>query len=127
MPKYLLIPAQDKEDEITGSSGTLKHTLNELFSEIRESSINYKKAQEYLEKMGQELDPNDENTEISKMIRELNAIVSEIFPGTGITTCANLCDADNVIKPIFNIEMSSNISTVASLQGTGLIRSAVFA
>ena len=127
LPKYLLIPAQDKEDEITGSSGTLQKTLNELFSEIRESSENYKEAQKYLDKLSQELDPDDDSTEISKMIVELNDIVSEIFPGTGITTSANLSDADSVIKPTFQIEMNSNISTPANLQGTGLIRSTVFA
>lgn len=127
LPKYLLIPAQDKEDEITGSSGTLQKTLNELFSEIRESSENYKEAQKYLDKLSKELDPEDSSTEISKMIVELNDIVSEIFPGTGITTSANLSDADNVIKPTFGIEMNSNIATPANLQGTGLIRSTVFA
>lgn len=127
LPKYLLIPAQDKEDEITGSSGTLQKTLNELFSEIRESSENYKEAQKYLDKLSQELDPEDTSTEISKMIVELNDIVSEIFPGTGITTSANLSDADSVIKPTFRIEMNSNIATPANLQGTGLIRSTVFA
>ena len=127
LPKYLLIPAQDKEDEITGSSGTLQKTLNELFSEIRESSENYKEAQKYLDKLSRELDPEDASTEISKMIVELNDIVSEIFPGTGITTSANLSDADSVIKPTFRIEMNSNIATPANLQGTGLIRSTVFA
>lgn len=127
LPKYLLIPAQDKEDEITGSSGTLQNTLNELFSEIRESSDNYKKAQEYLDKLSKELNPEDKTTEMSKMICELNDIVSEVFPNTGISASANLSDADKVIKPIFNVEMSSNISTSASLQGTGLIRSTVFA
>jgi len=127
LPKYLLIPAQDKEDEITGSSGTLQSTLNELFSEIRESSENYKKAQEYLEKLSKELNPDDQSTEISKMILELNTIVSDIFPNAGITASANLNDADKVIKPIFNVELNSNVSTAAGLQGTGLIRSTVFA
>ncbi len=127
LPKYLLIPAQDKEDEITGASGTLQNTLSELFSEIRESSENYKKAQEYLDKLSKELNPEDESTEVSKMLDELNSIVSEVFPGTGITTSANLSDADKVIKPIFNVEINSNISTTANLQGTGLIRSSVFA
>lgn len=61
------------------------------------------------------------------MLDELNSIVSEVFPGTGITTSANLSDADKVIKPIFNVEINSNISTTANLQGTGLIRSSVFA
>lgn len=127
LPKYLLIPAQDKQDEITGNKGTLQNTLNELFSEIKESSVNYQKAKEFLEKLSKELDPSDETTEISKMIRDLNTVVSEVFPNAGISAVANLSDADKVIVPSFDVEMSSNISTVASLQGTGLIRSTVFA
>lgn len=124
LPKYLLIPAQDSEGEI---SGTLQKTLNELFNEVREKSENYKKAQEYLNKLAKELDPSDENTEISKMIGELNDIISDVFPHTGISAAANLSDADKVIKPAFDIQMSSNVATPSNLQGTGLIRSTVFA
>ena len=40
LPKYLLIPAQDSEGEISGTSGTLQKTLNELFNEVREKSEN---------------------------------------------------------------------------------------
>ena len=127
LPKYLLIPAQDKEGEISGTSGTLQKTLNELFNEVREKSENYKKAQEYLNKLAKELDPTDESTEISKMIKELNAIISDVFPHTGISAEANLSDADKVIKPAFDIQMSSNVATPSNLQGTGLIRSTVFA
>lgn len=127
LPKFLLIPAEDKESEISGSSGTLHSTLSELFDEVRENSENYQKAQEYLAKLAKELDPSDDTTEIYKMITELNEIVSEVFPNTGITAIANLSDADKVIKPIFDIRMISNIATKSSLQGTGLIRSTVFA
>lgn len=126
LPKYLLIPAQDSEGEISGTSGTLQKTLNELFNEVREKSENYKKAQEYLNKLAKELDPY-ENTEISKMIGELNDIISDVFPHTGISAAANLSDADKVIKPAFDIQMSSNVATPSNLQGTGLIRSTVFA
>lgn len=127
LPKFLLIPAQDKESEISGTSGTLQKTLNELFNEIREKSENFKKAQEYLNKLALEMDPSDDSTEISQMIREVNSIISDVFPHTGISAAANLSDADKVIKPIFDIQMNSNVSTPASLQGTGLIRSTVFA
>lgn len=127
LPKYLLIPAQDSEGEISSISGTLQKTLNELFNEVREKSENYKKAQEYLNKLAKELDPSDENTEISKMIGELNDIISDVFPHTGISAAANLSDADKVIKPAFDIQMSSNVATPSNLQGTGLIRSTVFA
>lgn len=127
LPKYLLIPAQDSEGEISGPSGTLQKTLNELFNEVREKSENYKLAQEYLNKLAKELDPSDENTEISKMIGELNSIISDVFPHTGISAAANLSDADKVIKPAFDIQMNSNVATPSNLQGTGLIRSTVFA
>ena len=127
LPKYLLIPAQDREGEISGTSGTLQKTLNELFNEVREKSENYKLAQEYLNKLAKELDPSDESTEISKMIGEINGIISDIFPHTGISAEANLSDADKVIKPAFDIQMNSNVSTPSNLQGTGLIRSTVFA
>lgn len=127
LPKYLLIPAQDSEGEISGASGTLQKTLNELFNEVREKSENYKLAQEYLNKLAKELDPTNEDTEISKMISELNCIISDVFPHTGISAAANLSDADKVIKPAFDIQMSSNVSTSSKLQGTGLIRSTVFA
>ena len=101
--------------------------MNELFNEVREKSENYKLAQEYLNKLAKELDPSDENTEISKMIGELNSIISDVFPHTGISAAANLSDADKVIKPAFDIQMNSNVATPSNLQGTGLIRSTVFA
>ena len=127
LPKYLLIPAQDSEGEISGTSGTLQRTLNELFNEVREKSENYRLAQEYLNKLAKELDPSDDSTEISKMIGEINCIISDVFPHTGISAQANLSDADKVIKPAFDIQMNSNVSTPSKLQGTGLIRSTVFA
>lgn len=69
----------------------------------------------------------DSEGEISKMIKELNGIISDVFPHTGISAMANLSDADKVIKPAFDIQMNSNVSTPSNLQGTGLIRSTVFA
>ena len=80
-----------------------------------------------MDKLAKELDPEDEKTEVSKMIHELNGIISEVFPHTGISAAANLSDANKVIKPIFDIQMNSNITTSSKLQGTGLIRSTVFA
>jgi predicted ATP-dependent endonuclease of OLD family len=127
LPRYLLIPAQDEQNEISGSSGTLIKTLNELFEEVREASDNYRMAQEYLQALARELDARDNTTEMSRMIFDINNIVSDIFPNACISAVANLSDANKVIKPQFDIEMRSNISTSISLQGTGLIRSAVFA
>lgn len=126
LPKFLLIPAQDKMDELNGTSGTLIATMNELFSDIREQSENYKKAQEYLEKLADELNPNDENSDLGLMIKDLNNVMSQVFPNSGISANAILSDADKVIKPQFNISMYSNVTTSVELQGTGMIRAAVF-
>lgn len=126
LPKFLLIPAQDKTDELNGASGTLIKTMNELFSDVREQSDNYKKAQEYLLKLAKELNPNDEESELGIMIKELNHVMGQVFPNSGIIANATLSDADKVIKPQFNISMYSNVTTSVELQGTGMIRAAVF-
>lgn len=126
LPKFLLIPAQDKTDELNGASGTLIKTMNELFSDVREQSENYKKAQEYLLKLARELNPNDEESELGIMIKELNHVMGQVFPNSGIIANATLSDADKVIKPQFNISMYSNVTTSVELQGTGMIRAAVF-
>ena len=127
LPTFLLIPAQDKEEEISGGTGTLRKTLDELFREVRDSSENYRQAQHYLDLLQAEMNPENPETEISKMMKDLNGVVSDVFPSASISASANLSDPDATIKPSFSIQMSSNIATNTSLQGTGMIRSAVFA
>ncbi len=127
LPKFLLIPAQDKTDELSGSSGTLTKTLNELFNDVRDSSNNYKEAQKYLTLLAQELDPSDEESDVGRMMQELNKVMGDVFPKTGICAAAELADPNKVIKPSFKVTMFSNIATSVELQGTGMIRAAVFA
>lgn len=125
LPKFLLIPAKDKSEELT--SGTLINTLNELFNDVRDQSENYKEAQKYLNLLASELDPEDDESEFGKMMGELNDILRDVFPKTGIHAYTQLSDADKVIKPQFKITMSSNIVTSVTMQGTGIVRAAVFA
>lgn len=127
LPKFLLIPAKDKVEELTGTSGTLVKTLNELFNDIRDESSNYKEAQKHLTLLAQELDPTDSDSEVGKMMLELNNIMGDVFPRTGICAEAHLSDPNTAIKPQFKITMYSNIATSVELQGTGMIRAAVFA
>ncbi|MBQ4407452.1 MAG: ATP-dependent endonuclease [Bacteroidales bacterium] len=128
LPKFLLIPAEDKTSEmgVDGKNGTMISILQELFKEVREQSDNYKKAQEYLNKLAEELDPTDEEKEIGKMMKGLNTVINDVFPSAHINATANLNDPDSVLKPIFDITMSSNVSTPINYQGTGMIRAAVF-
>lgn len=127
LPKFLLIPAQDKVDELSGSNGALIKTLNSLFGDVRDSSENFRKAQEHLNLLAAELDPDDENSEFAKMLKGLNRVVSDVFPNTLFDARANLSDAKDILNPKFDIKLESNISTKVDQQGTGVIRSAVFA
>lgn len=127
LPKFLLIPAQDKIDELSGASGALNTTLTHLFNDVREASANFRQAQLYLDLLAAELNPEDEESEFGQMMLELNKTVSDVFPNTGLRAITNLAEADKVIKPQFKISMFSNITTGVNMQGTGIIRSAVFA
>ncbi|MDQ0913943.1 ATP-dependent endonuclease [Paenibacillus sp. V4I5] len=127
LPKFLLIPAQDKTEELSGSSGALISTLNELFNDVREASDNYRQAQTFLNLLAAELNPENTDSEFGRMMTELNDVMRVVFPNSGLKALTTLADADKVIKPQFKISMFSNITTSVNLQGTGMIRSAVFA
>lgn len=127
LPRFLLIPADTSVNEIEGtSSGVLGKTLNELFEDVRGASENYAQAQEYLNKLAAELDPQDSGSEFGKMIGELNSVLSSVFPDSKLHATASLNDPKTALKPTFTVEMSSNVKTPVSHQGSGMIRAAAF-
>jgi putative ATP-dependent endonuclease of OLD family len=126
LPRYLLIPAESGESELSGKTGTLQSTLGELFKEVRDKSVNYEKAQTFLDNLAEELDPTDSDSDFGGMLKELNEVMSTVFPESKVHVNASLTNPDDVLKPSFIIEMESNIKTSVINQGTGMIRSAVF-
>ncbi|MEN8194498.1 MAG: AAA family ATPase [Bacteroidota bacterium] len=127
LPRFLLIPVDTAINEIQGANnGVLGKTLSELFDTVRESSDNFKTAQEYLDKLAEELDPSDEDSEFGKMMIDLNTVLSSIFPKSQLHATTDLSDPSKVLKPSFNVEMSSNVRTSVENQGTGMVRAAVF-
>ncbi|WP_374497583.1 ATP-dependent nuclease [Vogesella indigofera] len=127
LPRFLFIPADTSIGEIEGSSsGVLGKTLNELFEDVRGASENYAQAQAYLDKLAQELDPEDSDSEFGKMIIELNSVLASVFPDSQLHATASLSDPKTALKPTFNVEMSSNVRTPVSHQGSGMIRAAAF-
>lgn len=127
LPRFLLIPADTSVGEIEGtSSGVLGKTMNELFEDVRGASENYAQAQGYLDKLAQELDPRDSDSEFGKMIAELNSVLASVFPDSKLHATASLSDPQTALKPTFNVEMSSNVRTPVSHQGSGMIRAAAF-
>lgn len=126
LPRYLFIPAQDKMEEITTASGVLHKTLNELFEDVRNASQNYQRAQRYLNKLAQELDPSDTRSDFYALMQNLNRVPSGVFPDSEIYAKADLSNPDKTIKASFDIQMKSNILTPITHQGTGTVRAAVF-
>lgn len=127
LPKFLLIPADSASHELHDiKNGVLGKTLNELFEDVRASSVHYKEAQIHLNKLAKELDPRDKDSEFGKMMTALNKVLTSVFPDSQLHAMADLSDPDKVLKPSFEIEMSSNVRTSVENQGTGMIRSAVF-
>jgi len=126
LPRYLLIPADAGEYELSKPSGTLQKTLKELFKEVRDDSKNYEQAQHFLNSLASELDPQDEDSGFGQMLNQLNKVMSTVFPESSVHVTANLSNPDEVLVPQFTIEMESNIKTPVENQGTGMIRSAVF-
>ncbi|XWO33231.1 AAA family ATPase [Pseudomonas sp. JZ134] len=126
LPKFLFIPAESSSHEIDTKNGVLQRTLNELFKDVRSVSAHYKQAQKCLDSLAKELNPLDAESEFGKMMTELNDILSTVFPESRIYASADLSNPDTALTPSFSIEMSSNIRTSISNQGTGMVRAAVF-
>ncbi|MBW1247343.1 AAA family ATPase [Pseudomonas tolaasii] len=124
LPNFLLIPAESAAHEFE-KAGVLQKTLNELFKDVRETSRHYKLAQESLDLLAKELDPSDADSEFGKMMQELNKVLCGVFPESKIFASADLSGPES-LNPTFAIEMSSNIRTGISHQGTGMVRAAVF-
>lgn len=125
LPKYIIIPAQNKLTDLDSDKGTLQATLQEIFTEICIDSPTYRSALEKLGDFQAEIDPSNPNSFVAQMVQEINTTVSNVFLNSTINVNANL-QSDGVIKPKFDISMTSNIETPVANQGTGLIRSAIF-
>lgn len=127
MPRFIRIPADSSAFEIEDvKKGVLGKTLSELFEEVRDSSVNYKNAQEALNKLSDEMNPSDGSSKFGEMMNDLNSVLSSVFPESKIHAKADLSDPDKVLLPAFAIQLSSNIKTPVSHQGTGMVRAAVF-
>lgn len=126
LPRYLLIPAESGESELSKSSGTLQKTLKELFKDVRDGSTHYAQAQTHLNSLAAELDPTDENSDFGQLLTDLNKVMSSVFPESSVHVKADLSNPDEVLVPQFEIELESNVRTPIDYQGTGIIRSAVF-
>jgi putative ATP-dependent endonuclease of the OLD family len=127
LPRFLLIPADTSIEEIEGTNtSVLGKTLIELFEDVRGQSENYKNAQMHLDLLAKEMDPENNDSEFGKMLSELNNILASVFPDSKLHATADLSEPNKVLKPSFNVEMSSNVRTAVGNQGSGMVRAAAF-
>lgn len=127
LPRFLKIKADVLAEEMEASkSGTLHDLLSYIFDDVRKGSDHYKKAVEELQELSREMDPTDEHGAFGQLMRDLNKTVDDVFPKATINIDTDLTKAES-LKPIFGVTISSNVTTDVLHQGTGLIRSAVFA
>lgn len=126
LPKVIIIPAESCMSELTSQNGALLNLLGDLFKSVRNKSDNYTQAQQHLSLLAREMNPQDRETDFGRLIQDLNSMAHSLFPNASIHVTANLDDADKVIKPLFNVEMESNVRTSVSYQGHGIIRCTAF-
>lgn len=127
LPRFLKIKADVLAEEMEASkSGTLHDLLSYMFDDVCKGSDHYKKAVEELQELSREMDPTDEHGAFGQLMRDLNKTVDDVFPKATINIDTDLTKAES-LKPIFGVTISSNVTTDVLHQGTGLIRSAVFA
>lgn len=126
LPRYLYIPAADGKDDLS-QKGALQSLLNEMFKDVRDKSDNFAEAQVALNKLAAELNPENDNSDFSDLMDTLQQVVKEVFNDVTINISAELSKPDDVIKPSFDVRIGSNIQTDTKHQGTGIVRSIVFA
>jgi len=114
LPRVVPIPAESCTAELTSQNGALLSMLTDLFAQVRSNSDNYRQAQEFLNKLAEELDPADGETDFGKLMGELNNMTHQLFPESAVHVSAQLDQPDKNIKPQFTVEMESNVKTAVS-------------
>lgn len=126
LPRIVIIPAESCISELTSTNGALFTLLGDLFEDVRKKSNNYAQAQKLLNQLAKELDPKDAGTDFGKLIGNLNGMAHSLFPESSVHVSAQLDQPEKSIKPVFNVEIESNVKTAVNYQGHGLIRATAF-
>jgi putative ATP-dependent endonuclease of OLD family len=127
LPKYILIPAEHRADEINASKNSaLGEVMTTIFEDVIESSENYGKVKEYFLELEKEVDTTNEDTKFGMLMVAVNKTIKNIFPDSQIFARVNLSDPNTFLKPNYDIKLGSNILTDVKYQGTGMIRSTAF-
>lgn len=129
LPRLIHIPAITDNREI--ESGEKRHILGEclslLFEDLVQDNPLAKTIQDNLDVLEGQMDPEDKASLVFALLRDVNAIIADVFPNCGISIMPSLQNLLDVLKPKYEIKVFSNIKTEAMRQGTGLVRTCIFA
>jgi len=98
-----------------------------LFEDLIGSTPLAGEIQDRLSQLEKQMDPLDTSSLVHGLLKDINDIVSDVFPRCGIKIEPSLQDLIDILRPKYAISVFSNISTEVSRQGTGLIRTCAFA
>lgn len=129
LPELVHIPSYANSDDVGKADGTktiIGKCLDILFKDLLKQSDLVNGIQEQLACLQDEMSPKKEGSITDILCSEVNKIIEDVFPGCGISINPLLQDLCNVIKPMYDVKMFSNVDTDASRQGTGLVRTTIF-
>lgn len=129
LPKVMRIPSFTDINDIQSSDK--KYIIGEclaiLFDDLISQTPLAGEIQDKLNQLQEQMDPKAEDSLIRNLCTEVNKIISDVFPECGIKIQPSLQGVSDILKPKYQINLSSNITTDADHQGTGLIRTTAFA
>lgn len=129
LPRLVHIPSYANVDDI-GKAENNKTLMGEclsiLFEDLLSGNELASSIQAQLTELQTVMSPENSDSMINELCSAVNAVIDEVFPGCGIKIDPSLQDLNSVLKPKYEIEMFSNVSTSAEKQGTGLVRTGIF-
>ncbi len=129
LPRLIHVPAITDIKEI--ESGEKRYILGEclslLFEDLIQDNPVAKTIQDNLDVLEKQMNPKEEESLIFNLLTEVNKIICDVFPNCGIVINPSLQNLLDVLKPKYEINIFSNIKTGVARQGTGLLRTCVFA
>lgn len=129
LPRLIHIPAltESREIESDEKKFALGECLSLLFEDLVGATPLAGEIQEKLVQLEKQMDPTNETSLVHGLVKEINAIIGDVFPKCGVSIEPSLQDLLDILRPKYDIKVFSNIRTGASRQGTGLIRTCAFA
>lgn len=128
-PKLIHVPSIADEGEISRAdrSTAISEVLGILFEDLLEGNAAAATVEAGLKQLEEQMSPDEDGSLIAKLCADVNKIIGSVFPGCGIRVQPSLQSLADVLKPKYIITMFSNVYTDVSRQGTGLLRTAIFA